>query len=143
VKDDLIFQPWAEMAEGLKYITYLKADKAEAEYLTGLTDLHEAALMLQSFGPREIVLTQTSGVTAVYDGEFYSSPFTPRSLAGRTGRGDTCFSTYIAKRLSEDPQTACRWAGLVTTYKQETPGPWKGCAAEIQTELARIYGSTT
>ena len=143
MKDDLIFQPWAEMAEGLKCITYLKVDKAEAEYLTGLTDLHEAALKLQSFGPREIVLTQTSGVTVVSDGKFYCSPFTPRSLAGRTGRGDTCFSTYIAKRLSDNPQTACRWAGLVTTYKQETPGPWKGSAGEIQTELTRIYGSAS
>ena len=143
VKDDLIFQPWAEMPEGLKCITYLKVDKAEAEYLTGLTDLREAALKLQSFGPREIVLTQTSGVMVLSDGNFYSSPFTPRSLAGRTGRGDTCFSTYIAKRLSETPETACRWAALVTTHKQETPGPWKGSAAGIQAEIARIEGSAS
>ncbi len=141
VQDDLVFQPWVEMAEGLKCITYLKVDKAEAEYLTGLEDLHEAALKLQSFGPREIVLTQNSGVTVLSEGKFYSSPFTPRSLAGRTGRGDTCFSTYLAKRLSEDAETACRWAGLVTTYKQEVPGPWKGSPAEIQAELAVKYGN--
>ena len=140
VKDDLIFQPWADMAEGLKCITYLKVDKAEAEYLTGLTDLQEAALKLQSLGPREIVLTQTAGVTVLSEGKFYTSPFTPRSLAGRTGRGDTCFSTYIAKRLSQDPQTACRWAGLVTTCKQEVPGPWKGSPAEIESELDRMFG---
>jgi len=126
VENDLIFQPWVEMVEGLKCITYLKVDKAEAEFLTGLSDLHEAALKLHSLGPKEIILTQTSGVTVLADGKFHTAPFTPRSLAGRTGRGDTCFSTYIAKRLTENAETACRWAGVVTSLKQEVPGPWKG-----------------
>lgn len=137
VEQDLIFQPWADMVEGLKNITYLKLDKAEAEYLTGLTDLHEAARKLHSLGPREIVLTQSSGVTVFADGKFYSAPFNPRSLAGRTGRGDTCFCTYIAKRLTDNAETACRWAGVVTSLKQEVPGPWKGSAAEVEAALQR------
>jgi sugar/nucleoside kinase (ribokinase family) len=135
VENDLIFQPWAEMVDGMKCITYLKVDKAEAEYLTGLSDLHEAVKILHSLGPKEIVLTQTSGVTVYADGEFHTAPFTPRSLAGRTGRGDTCFSTYIAKRLSENAETACRWAGVVTSLKQEVPGPWMGTSAVVETEL--------
>jgi sugar/nucleoside kinase (ribokinase family) len=126
VKDDLIFQPWPDLAEGLKYITYLKVDKAEAEFLTGLTDIHAAAVKLHSMGPREIVLTQSSGVKVYADGKFFSAPFTPRSLIGRTGRGDTCFSTYIAKRLTETPAVATRWAGIITSFKMETPGPWNG-----------------
>jgi sugar/nucleoside kinase (ribokinase family) len=132
VEDDLIFQPWPDMVEGLKYITYLKVDKAEAEYLTGLIDTHEAILKLHSMGPTEIVLTQTSGVTVYAEGEFYTAPFTPRSLAGRTGRGDTCFSTYISKRLTENAETACRWAAVVTSLKQEIPGPWKGSTGDIE-----------
>lgn len=135
VENDLIFQPWADIAEGLKCITYLKVDKAEAEFLTGLSDLHEAALKLHSLGPKEIVLTQSSGVTVFADGNFHTAPFTPRSLAGRTGRGDTCFSTYIAKRLTENAETACRWAGVVTSLKQEVPGPWKGTIADVEAEL--------
>ena len=35
----LLFRPWAEMAEGLACVTYLKVDRAEAEALTGGTDL--------------------------------------------------------------------------------------------------------
>jgi sugar/nucleoside kinase (ribokinase family) len=135
VENDLIFQPWAVMVEGLKCITYLKVDKAEAEFLTGLSDLHEAALKLHSLGPKEIVLTQSSGVTVLADGNFHTAPFTPRSFAGRTGRGDTCFSTYIAKRLTENAETACRWAGVVTSLKQEVPGPWKGTIADVEAEL--------
>lgn len=135
VENDLIFQPWAEMVAGLKCITYLKVDKAEAEFLTGLSDLNAAAIQLHSLGPEEIILTQSSGVTVYADGEFHTAPFTPRSLAGRTGRGDTCFSTYITKRLSADAETACRWAGVVTSLKQEVPGPWKGTYAEVEPKL--------
>jgi sugar/nucleoside kinase (ribokinase family) len=136
VENDLIFQPWEQMAAGLKCVTYLKVDKAEAEFLTGLSDLHDAALKLHSLGPKEIILTQTSGVTVLADGKFHTAPFNPRSLAGRTGRGDTCFSTYIAKRLSEDAEIACRWAGIVTSLKQEVPGPWKGNRADVEAELS-------
>ena len=137
VENDLIFRPWAVMVEGLKCITYLKVDKAEAEFLTGSSDLHEAAIKLHSLGPNEILLTQSSGVTVFADGKFYTAPFTSRSLAGRTGRGDTCFSTYIVKRLTENAETACRWAGVVTSLKQEVPGPWKGTIADVETELNR------
>ena len=37
VGNDLIFQPWEALEEGLKCITYLKVDRAEAEFLTGLS----------------------------------------------------------------------------------------------------------
>ena len=37
--DDLVFKPWPQMAEGLANVTYLKVDRAEAELLTGETDL--------------------------------------------------------------------------------------------------------
>ncbi len=108
VENDLIFQPWTDMVTGLRSITYLKLDKAEAEYITGLSDLSQILNKLHSMGPKEIVLTQSSGVTVFSDGKLYSAPFTPHSLAGRTGRGDTCFSTYIAKRLTDSAETACR-----------------------------------
>jgi len=137
VENDLIYQPWIDLVEGLKCITYLKVDKAEAEFLTGSSDLHEAALKLHSRGPKEIVLTQSSGVTVFANGNFHTAPFTARSLAGRTGRGDTCFSAYITKRLTENAEIACRWAGVVTSLKQEVPGPWKGTIADIETELNR------
>ena len=135
VENDLIFQPWNDMEAGLKCLTYLKVDKAEAEYITGLSDLSASAEKLRSFGPKEIVLTQSSGVTVFAEDKFFTAPFTPRSLAGRTGRGDTCFSTYIAKRLTSSVETACRWAGVVTTMKQEIPGPWKGSLEEVENIL--------
>ena len=137
--DDLVFELWPQMAEGLKHVTYLKVDRAEAEFVTGMDDLEAAARQLASYGPKEIVLTQSSGITVYGDGRFYTAPFTPRSLAGRTGRGDTCFSTYIAMRQSKDVANACRWAGVITSLKQEKPGPWRGTRSEIEKILAVVH----
>ncbi len=136
VEGGLEFRPWDEMEEGLRFVTYLKVDLAEAEHLTGLSDLRGACEKLMEMGPKEIVLTQSSGVTVFADGEYHQAPFTPRSLAGRTGRGDTCFSTYIAKRLTDSAETACQWAAVITSLKQEKPGPWKGSAEEVEQILA-------
>lgn len=138
--DSLVFRPWTEMADGLALVTYLKVDRAEAELLTGQTDLREAARQLAGYGPREIVITQSPGVTVYADGQVYEAPFTPRSLAGRTGRGDTCFATYVGKRLTVSAEEACRWAAAVTTLKQEQPGPWRGSPDEVQALLATRAG---
>ncbi len=51
---------------------------------------------------------------------------------GRTGRGDTCFATYLGQRLTRSAAEATRWAGAVTTLKQEKPGPWYGTMAEAK-----------
>ena len=131
VGDQLLFRPWADLVEGLARVTYLKVDRAEAEALTGETSFSAAAAKLAGYGPQEIVLTQSAGVTVYAQGRTYFAPFTPRSLAGRTGPGDTCFATYLAKRLTCSPEEACRWAGAVTTLKQEQPGPWHGTPAEV------------
>ncbi len=133
--DHLVSKPWPEMAEGLALTTYLKADQAEAELLTGEIDPIKATRALAAYGPREVVLTQSSGVTVLASGEIYTAPFRPRSLVGRTGRGDTCFATYLGSRLSMSPAEACRWAAAVTTLKQENPGPWQGNPEEVRDML--------
>ncbi len=135
--DTLVFRESQELHEALRHVTYLKVDRAEAEHLTGETDLALAARKLRARGPREIVLTQSSGVTVFADGQVYTAPFTPRSLAGRTGRGDTCFATYLGKRLDASAEEACRWAGAVTTLKQEIPGPWRGSIKDVETLIAQ------
>lgn len=134
--DDLVFKPWADIDEGLGAVTYLKVDRAEAEHITGETDLRAAALKLAAYGPKEIVITQSSGPTVYAEGEFFQARFTPRSLAGRTGRGDTCFSAYVGRRLTAGPLEATRWAAAVTTLKQEKPGPWQGPLEEAEVLMA-------
>ncbi len=134
--EDLVFRQWPEMAEGLPHVTYLKVDRAEAELLTGEVDLEAAARRLAEYGPREIVVTQSSGVTVLAEGTFHTAPFTPRCLDGRTGRGDTCFAIYLGSRLSMAPRDATRLAAAVTTLKQEKAGPWRGTLADVEDLLA-------
>lgn len=128
--NDLVFRPWPEMAQGLQYVTYLKADRAEAELLTGQSDLAAAARRLAAYGPKEVIITESVGVTVLADGEIFHAPFLPRSLEGRTGRGDTCFAAYLARRLNALPAEATRLAGLITSRKLEHPGPWRGTLAD-------------
>ena len=136
--DHLVFRQWPDMAEGLGHVTYLKVDRAEAELLTDQTDLRVAARQLAAHGPpeSEVIVTQSSGVTIYAGGRMYEAPFTPRSLDGRTGRGDTCFATYVGKRLSAPPEEAARFAAAVTTLKQEQPGPWRGLMDDVAAVLA-------
>ena len=135
---ELVFRQWPDMAEGLSHVTYLKVDRAEAELITGQTDLQVAARQLAEYGPREVVVTQSSGVTVFAEGDIFQAPFTPRTLDGRTGRGDTCFATYLGKRLSASPNEACRLAAAVTTLKQEQPGPWKGSLSDVEAILTTL-----
>lgn len=131
VGGELLFRTSPQLDEALAHVTYLKVDRAEAEALTGETDLSRAARVLAARGPAEIVLTESVGVTVYAGGRTYHAPFRPRSLAGRTGRGDTCFATYLTMRLTRTPAEACAWAAAVTTAKQEQPGPWRGSPADI------------
>lgn len=123
--------PWAE--EALPLVRYLKVDDREALALTGEEDHRRAAERLAEHGPKEIVFTRQAGLLVLAAGRFYEAPFRPRSLAGRTGRGDTCFASYLGRRLlGDDPERATRFAAALTTLKLETPGPFQGSLADVQ-----------
>ena len=130
--DDIVFRDWPEKADGLQYVRYLKADDTEAEVLTGLTDLHAAARELAAMGPKEVLLTHKGGVLVYADGEFFAGEFTPKKVLGRTGRGDTCFTTYCARRLSMSPAEAVSYAAAVTSLKMEAPGPFNRSMVDVE-----------
>ncbi len=130
--DDLVLRDWPEKEEGLSYVDFLKLDSAEAEVLTGKTDLLEAVQELTAYGPGEIVLTHAQGLLVYADRRSYQAPFTPREIKGRTGRGDTCFAAYLGRRLEASPEEACRFAAAVASLKMEKPGPFRGSIDDIE-----------
>ncbi|MEW6230848.1 MAG: PfkB family carbohydrate kinase [Chloroflexota bacterium] len=136
-RDDLVFQDWSEKARGLALVQVLKVDAAEAEVLTGRTDLHQAARILAEYGPREIVLTHASGLLVLAQRRYFQAPWTSRQLSGRTGRGDTCLAAYVGKRLETSPEEACRFAAALTSLKMETPGPFRGTMEDVQARLTQ------
>ena len=119
----------------LPCVTYLKADSLESRVITGSEDRHEAAEILYGWGAREVMITHSEDVI-VYDGnKAYSAPFNPSNLSGRTGRGDTCFGSYMAWRLNHGIEDSLRYAAALTSIKMENPGPFQGTLNEVRKRM--------
>lgn len=119
----LRFEDWPDKEDGLRGIHTVKADSVESKVITGEKNLTKAAQIIAGWGPREVVITHKDGLLVYAEGEVFEAPFTPRSLEGRTGRGDTCISTYLAGRLTMSPEQSCKFAAAATTLKLEKEGP--------------------
>ena len=140
---ELCYESWEEMRAALAYVDILKTDAVEAEYLTGETDIHEAARAYAEMGPREIVLTHKDGLLIYADGQYHAMEFHPRQLDGRSGRGDTCIGAYVAMRLSRPPREAGVWAAALTSLKMETLGPFSRTRQDVEELIRSRYDGST
>ncbi|MEW5945480.1 MAG: PfkB family carbohydrate kinase [bacterium] len=134
---ELVYEDWPEKFDALPLTAYFKADAAEAEVLTGKSDVREAARALRGWGAREVVITHPGGLLVRVGSETFESPFKPANMSGRTGRGDTCIAAYLARRLNHDPAESCRFAAALCSIKMERPGPFAGTVADV---LERMSG---
>jgi sugar/nucleoside kinase (ribokinase family) len=136
----MVFRDWDRKRDIISHIHYLKTDAAEAEILTGLSDVDEAARTLRRWGAAEVVLTHNRGVLVCADSGVHGFPWTSRNLSGRTGRGDTCFSSYCAWRKHHTPEESVRFAAALTSLKMEVPGPFGGTVADVEAALTERPG---
>ncbi|HEY5902422.1 MAG TPA: PfkB family carbohydrate kinase [Anaerolineales bacterium] len=136
---ELKYEPWPEMRAALAQVDVLKSDAVEAEFLTGERDIHQAARAYASMGPHEIVLTHKDGLLILADGIPYEMEFHPARLDGRSGRGDTCLGSYVAKRLSLPANEAGIWAAAVTSLKMERVGPFDRSVDEVEALIRAKY----
>jgi sugar/nucleoside kinase (ribokinase family) len=120
------FRDWEEKRRFLPMISYLKADSLESEVVSGTPDREEAARLLHEWGAGEVVITHSSEVIAYDGGKVFRAPFNPSNLSGRSGRGDTCFMSYLAWRLTHGIEESVRLAAALTSIKMEKPGPFDG-----------------
>ncbi|MDR3314498.1 MAG: ribokinase [Oscillospiraceae bacterium] len=133
------FEDWPRKRALLPLIRFLKTDAAEAEILTGTTDRRRAAAMLHDWGAQEIMITHNTEVL-LFDGAAYTTePLRPRNLSGRTGRGDTCFASYITERLGQGIPAALRTAAALVSRKMEQPGPFLGTRADVEEYIRAFY----
>jgi sugar/nucleoside kinase (ribokinase family) len=135
----LLYEAWDEMSEYLRYLDVLKSDAVEAEHLTGEADIHKAARIFAQMGPKEIVLTHKDGILLYSYGEFHQVGFFPQRMDGRSGRGDTCIGSYMAKRLYVEPHEALKWAAAVTSLKMEKLGPFDRSISDVEQLLLAKY----
>ena len=130
---------WPEQEEVLALIDILKADVVEAEALTGISDMKGAALALAAAGPREVIITHRDGIVLLAENGFFEARFHATSMAGRSGRGDTCVGSYVAARIEHRPEEALHWSAAITSLKVETPGLIRRSYREIVDFLDEHY----
>lgn len=135
----LRYEAWPQQREFLRHVDILKTDAVEAEMLTGESDIRAAAQALAAFGPEEVVLTHRNGLLVHARGGVFEAGFFPRELVGRSGRGDTCLASYVARRLSHSPAEATIWAAAATSLKMEAEGPFRRTAAEVEDLIRERY----
>jgi sugar/nucleoside kinase (ribokinase family) len=109
----------------------VKLDVVEARVLTGTDDLERAAIVFEQWGSPETVITRADGVLARVNGKTYWEPFSNRSVVGRTGRGDTTFAAYMARRLDHDPEDSLKFAAALVSLKMEKAGPFDGTLPDV------------
>ncbi len=109
----------------------VKLDVVEARILTGTEDLAKAAIIVESWGCPEVMITHSQGVLARVKGATYYEKFSNSNSSGRTGRGDTTFSAYLSWRQDHDPREAIKFAAALVSIKMETPGPFNGTLEQV------------
>jgi sugar/nucleoside kinase (ribokinase family) len=132
----MVFRDLADKGSLLPLVRWFKADLAEAEVLTGETDQERAARALHAMGPVEVMVTHNSGAMVAEGDRVWRAPFTSRNLSGRTGRGDTCFASYLAWRREHDAGESTRYAAALTSIKMESPGIFRGSIADVRRRMA-------
>ena len=137
--ESLCYESWPDMEHVLRNLDIVKTDAVEAHHLTGEINIEKAAAILASFGAREIILTHSEGLLVHAENKFHHFPWHSKSMAGRSGRGDTCVGSYVAKRLTLSPAEAGKWSAAATSLKMETLGVFSRSIAEVEELIARYY----
>jgi sugar/nucleoside kinase (ribokinase family) len=127
----IVLKDVSQKAEIASLLDMVKLDVVEAALLTGTDDLERAAMTFEEWGCPEIVITRSDGVMARVGGETYWASFSNRSVVGRTGRGDTTFAAYIARRIDHDVEESLRFAATLVSIKMEKPGPFDGTLDDV------------
>jgi sugar/nucleoside kinase (ribokinase family) len=139
VKDGrLTFDDWPGKESVLKHVTVLKTDAVEAGLISGESDRYVGARRLAALGPSEVLLTHGGGVLVLHAGTIHEAPFVTDEVRGRSGRGDTCTSAYLCRRLTAPPADAVIWAAAVTSLKLEVEGPFRREIGEVEALYERL-----
>jgi sugar/nucleoside kinase (ribokinase family) len=125
------FKDWREKERYLPMVTYLKADSLESEVATGISNREQAAMQFHGWGAKEVMITHASEVIVCNGEKTFKAPFNPANLSGRTGRGDTCFASYMAWRLTHGIEESVKYAAALTSIKMEKTGPFLGTMQDV------------
>lgn len=121
---ELVHEDWGKKEEYLPLIDFFKADIDEAKILTGEESLEAILEKLHTWGVKEAMITETSGVTVSDGTARLFAPFPSYNIESRSGRGDTCFASYLSWRIQNSPAASIEYAAQITSKKLQRPGPY-------------------
>lgn len=139
ITHEIAFEDVPRKIEIVRLLDMVKLDIVEAKILTGTSDLEQAALIIEAWGCPEILITNADGVLARVNGKTYYEKFSNQSIVGRTGRGDTTFAAYIARRTDYDVSESLKFAAALVSIKMETPGPFCGTLDDVIKRMQTDY----
>ena len=139
ITHEIAFEDVPRKIEIVRLLDMVKLDIVEAKILTGTSDLDQAALIIEAWGCPEILITNADGVLARVNGKTYYEKFSNQSIVGRTGRGDTTFAAYIARRTDYDVSESLKFAAALVSIKMETPGPFCGTLDDVIKRMQTDY----
>jgi sugar/nucleoside kinase (ribokinase family) len=131
ITHEIAFQDVQDKKEIVRFVDMVKLDIVEAKLLTGTSDLEKAAILIEGWGCPEVMITNSEGVLARVNKKTYREKFSNQSVIGRTGRGDTTFAAYMARRLDHDVAESLKFAAALVSIKMETPGPFCGTLSDV------------
>lgn len=123
---ELVHEDWGEKEKYLPLIDFFKADLDEAKILTGEDSLEAILEKIHAWGVKEAMITEKSGVTVSDGTTRLFAPFPSYTIESRSGRGDTCFASYLSWRIQHSPAESLEHAARITSKKLQRPGPYIG-----------------
>lgn len=135
---EVFFRDVPEKEQIVRGMHRVKLDIVEARLLTGHDDLEKAAMVFERWGARETLITESKGVLARAAGKTYYEAFSNANTNGRTGRGDTTFAGYLARRMDHDVPESLKFAAAMVSIKMETPGPFAGTLEDVLERMRKV-----
>jgi sugar/nucleoside kinase (ribokinase family) len=126
---------WKDKMQVLRHTAILKVNEHEMEVVTGLSDPHEAALLLADWGVEEVIITLGSEGSLIYaEGQFFTIPaYPPCEVVDATGCGDTYSAGYLYCRAQGlDYEQSGKFAAAMCTLKLEHSGPFDRSIDDIE-----------
>jgi len=121
---ELVHEDWEKKEKYLPLIDFFKADLDEAKILTGEESLEAILEKIHAWGVKEAMITDNPGVTVSDGTARLFAPFPSYNIDSRSGRGDTCFASYLSWRIQHSPAESLEYAARITTKKLQRPGPY-------------------
>ncbi|MGZ3872031.1 MAG: PfkB family carbohydrate kinase [Mucilaginibacter sp.] len=145
VRDKKVYAvDWPGRQEALQYVDIVKADVVELQALTGCADTRDGARLLASWGVKEVVVTNGSQGSMIYNqGIFYPIPaYRPKTVVDATGCGDTYMAGYLYSRIKGGSvQQSGEFAAAMASLKMEHPGPFTGTLQDVLAKLQTEPGA--